>query len=874
MRNQMKSPILLLLIVLLSACALGQQQSRDLVLTRTTQPAGLPIYTGSHALIVGVNKYPNLPKEVQLRYAVNDAVGMKKTLVDYYGFPEENVTLLTDGDATKSAIEKALQDLSDKRRVGPDDRIIVFFSGHGQTVRAPDGRDRGFFIPTDAKVNLANPNDIAPFDATCLNMPEMLKVLFSSPAKHIAIIADSCFSGLLTTSRSLFEENPLAAFLTTSAHQAISAGTKGQKTWETDANRHGIFTFNLLAELQRRAKEKQQVFTLLDLFAAIQPKVVADSSQKQIPQFTQFLTEGQMLFFATGNKAAPEKPPVGDPNTSTNTSKPKIAKLSVKSRPDGAKVSVDGVDMGVTPMTQEIELEKNKKIRVRIELEGYEPIEKTFELKPNKETKVDEKLKKLKVPVTPKPATLTIVTSPAGATVSVDGEAIGTSPIEKKIELNDTKTVSVKFELAGYEIAERSVELRSGKESKLSVTLVSEPEKPKRATLEVVSEPVGAEISIDGVVQGKSPVNFAMDLISPVSVSIKATLNGYQTIEQSAILDPNVPAKVILKLQRRNIPPPPITGALKVTKRSVLSYQGSVRRVQFSPDGTKVAVTSLEGHIKIYDASSGQLIQDIQEPLTSFVRISSDWKYLINFYMAKPQGVRTVTVMIQSLDNPKLVKVYSAAIGQAESLNYATAQNGSIVVCGLVGDGSATVAVIDIATGKSDAFQVSGLLQGATVSPDGSTIALFRDPRSFSQEANLMFLRGPTREDQQQVRLTDSNVGQQIVFAQSGEAVAVNAGRRISQTSQTQRGMKIIESRDGRMRFSSTKHVAIGFLAGGTRLLGWSEAQGGSIELFDAVSGASLGAQKSARPYLSDDGRLMVVPVPGGFELFAVDPIK
>ncbi|MBC8066485.1 MAG: caspase family protein, partial [Chlorobia bacterium] len=84
----------------------------------------MPVYTGSHALIVGINKYPNLPKSVQLKFAVNDAEGMRQTLVDYFGFPADNVTVLTDEKATLKGIEDALDDLSDRGKVRPDDRIL------------------------------------------------------------------------------------------------------------------------------------------------------------------------------------------------------------------------------------------------------------------------------------------------------------------------------------------------------------------------------------------------------------------------------------------------------------------------------------------------------------------------------------------------------------------------------------------------------------------------------------------------------------------------------------------------------------------------------------------------------------------------------
>lgn len=875
--KQLGHLFLLLCLSLLAGISGAQETSRDLVLTRVSAPAGLPVYTGSHALIVGVNKYPNLPKSVQLKYAVNDAEGMRQTLVDFYGFPASNVTVLTDEKATLKGILQALDDLSDRNVIKPDDRILIYFSGHGQTVRASDGSDRGFLIPHDAKVSLENPNDIAPYEATSLPMQEVWNRLDASPAKHVAVIADACFSGLLTRPRSMFwdEANPLAAYLTMSSRQAIAAGGKGQKTWETDEKRHGIFTFNLITELRKRAQEKQRVFSMIDLFSSIQDKVVRDSKGRQIPQINQFFTEGQMLFFAAGEKSSSGEYKGPDPKNNNPDKKPEIAKLSVKSNPSGAKVMVDGVHMGETPFTKEYEIDKNQKIKVALELDGYELREKQVELKPKRETKVDEKLKKLKEPPKAKPAKLTIVTSPAGAVIKVDGEEIGSSPLSKSLEIAGDKSVTIEAVLAGYEAAERVVDLKSGKETKLTITLVREPEKPKKATLEVVTEPKGAEITIDGIVQGKAPITYSQDLLAPVSVSIKASLTGYEIAEQTATLDPGVPAKVTITLKKKGtVVTPPVQGAVSLNRKANMSYSGVVRTVQFSPDGSKVAVTGQDNLITIFDANSGQKLKDVKEPVNGFVRMSSDWKSLLYIYLALGGDGGTITVMVQDIADANSAKVYSANMGPITALNYAYSENGHLIICGQGAGGVGGVCIMDLSTGKSDSFQISGRLQGGVVSPDRNTVAVFRDPNSAAQDTNLVLMRGKTREDTQQVRLLDSNVGQKIVFAQSSDVVAVNGGRRVSNTSATQRGLKVYETRDGRLRFSSTRHVAIGFMAGGSRLLAWSEAQGGSIELFDAVSGANLGAQKSARPWLSDDGRSLLVPVSGGFDLFTANPLK
>ena len=56
------------------------------------------IYRDSWALIIGINKYQNVP---QLNYAVDDAVSIKSMFTEKYGFKEDNVILITDEEATK-----------------------------------------------------------------------------------------------------------------------------------------------------------------------------------------------------------------------------------------------------------------------------------------------------------------------------------------------------------------------------------------------------------------------------------------------------------------------------------------------------------------------------------------------------------------------------------------------------------------------------------------------------------------------------------------------------------------------------------------------------------------------------------------------------
>src|SRR5713101_4966878 len=88
-----------------------------------------PRYTGSRALVVGINGYQYV---APLQYARQDAEAIAAVLQDRFGFPPANVTLLLDRDATRSAIRDAYMTYT-RDPVEEDDRVLIFYAGHGHT---------------------------------------------------------------------------------------------------------------------------------------------------------------------------------------------------------------------------------------------------------------------------------------------------------------------------------------------------------------------------------------------------------------------------------------------------------------------------------------------------------------------------------------------------------------------------------------------------------------------------------------------------------------------------------------------------------------------------------------------------------------------
>lgn len=370
-----------LFCILLTLFGISLAQDKNLIQAPVPQGNSLPLYTDSHALIVGISKYKNLPAALQLSYGVKDATSLKDVLVKSYGFPAKNVTLLTDEQASLTAIRQALANLTDNTKVKPNDRVLIFFSGHGQTVPTTNGGEMGYLIPADATVDLNNPGNAGPYNASCLRMKEMWDNLEGCPAKHVLVIADACFSGLLVKSRGGLSRESIAAMLSKPARQIMSAGDKGQKAVERSDLGHGVFTAKLLDQLQKRASDKGRVFTASQLYGELLESVSNETSGKQTPKFGAFDTDGEFLFAPNG---------VAD-TTLEGQRIATEATLDVKSEPSGARVSVDGKPTGqVTPCKILVDVDKadGKRAEVRLELNGYKPATYGVTLKRNQVSEV------------------------------------------------------------------------------------------------------------------------------------------------------------------------------------------------------------------------------------------------------------------------------------------------------------------------------------------------------------------------------------------------------------------------------------------------------------------------------------------------------
>jgi hypothetical protein len=140
------------------------------------------------ALCVGINDYPGVGSD--LRGCVNDANAWADLLRQNFGFPDANVTLLLDGQATKAAILDNLSAMIKGATAG--DHLVFTNSSHGTYVADADGDESGEEFYDEA---------LCPYDcAENLIVDDELRELFAQLPKGVklTVISDSCHSASVT----------------------------------------------------------------------------------------------------------------------------------------------------------------------------------------------------------------------------------------------------------------------------------------------------------------------------------------------------------------------------------------------------------------------------------------------------------------------------------------------------------------------------------------------------------------------------------------------------------------------------------------------------------------------------------------------------
>ncbi len=139
------------------------------------------------AVLIGINRY-RVPG-ADLRGCVPDVKNMSRLLQNQYGFDAADITMITDFDATKEAMEEAIAGMVNAGKRG--DVLLLHYSGHGSNVPDDNGDE------ADNRDEILCPTDLDWYDPF---RDDWLRKVFDGLKAGVSLtfISDSCHSGTVT----------------------------------------------------------------------------------------------------------------------------------------------------------------------------------------------------------------------------------------------------------------------------------------------------------------------------------------------------------------------------------------------------------------------------------------------------------------------------------------------------------------------------------------------------------------------------------------------------------------------------------------------------------------------------------------------------
>ena len=240
--------------------ALAKLKIKKLGGSSSITPSSIPdlAYGDYYALVIGNNDYQQLSP---LRTAINDARAVSTLLEVNYDFKVDHLE-----NATRSQILKSIGKL--RANVTRKDNVLIYYAGHGHLDQAAD---EGYWLPIDA-----DRSDQSNWIAT----DRIVSQVKAMQAKHVMVVADSCFSGTITRAIKIEQRTPewLSEIVKKKARTALTSGGL-EPVMDTGSGNHSAFAYAFISLLE----ENDGVLDASQLFSKLRPKVMVNSTQT--PQY-------------------------------------------------------------------------------------------------------------------------------------------------------------------------------------------------------------------------------------------------------------------------------------------------------------------------------------------------------------------------------------------------------------------------------------------------------------------------------------------------------------------------------------------------------------------------------------------------------------
>ena len=251
------------------------------------KPEGL--YYKSWGVVIGIENYLLAPK---IPGAIEDAKAVAQVL-HKLGF--EEVLELYDKDASSRRLQQTLVDFL-PRKVGRQDRLVIYFAGHAGITQTVSGKDLGYLVPWDAQ-----PGNVS----KAVTFEQLKEFSHRSASKHTLFLFDSAVRGWeISSTQALSLEGRSAPEEDTEkrAVQVLTAADKGESAVRVQD--HSLFVQALVKALSGEADlDKNGWLMASELGRYVNRQVADQTKDAQHPVFTQLEGDGDTIMIE-GRKAA------------------------------------------------------------------------------------------------------------------------------------------------------------------------------------------------------------------------------------------------------------------------------------------------------------------------------------------------------------------------------------------------------------------------------------------------------------------------------------------------------------------------------------------------------------------------------------------
>ncbi len=199
-----------------------------------TEPEPPAARMGDHYLLaIAINEYKSC---LPLSNCVQDAEELIAVLQNQYRFDPAHTITLFEEQATRRNILKELDGLSS--RVGGNDSLLIYFSGHGE-IR----RNIGYWVPVEAE-----PDYVADF----ISSHDIINHLDAIPSLHTLLVVDACFGGSIFSGAKKVLQLPKD--FTRASRYGLASSHSRETASDGLSGEHSPFSLSLIQELKRNSE--------------------------------------------------------------------------------------------------------------------------------------------------------------------------------------------------------------------------------------------------------------------------------------------------------------------------------------------------------------------------------------------------------------------------------------------------------------------------------------------------------------------------------------------------------------------------------------------------------------------------------------------